>query len=445
MDTISPTIYSISRLNREARALIEESFPLLWVEGEISNLAAPRSGHLYFTLKDEFSQVRCAMFRMRAFHLPFKPANGQHIQARVRVSLYESRGDFQLAVDHMQPAGIGTLQQQLEVIQKRLQDEGLFEQQRKRPLPPHPQCIGVITSPTGAAIHDILTVLQRRNPMVSVILYPVAVQGEAAEQQLIEAIATANRRSECELLIIGRGGGSLEDLWCFNSEGVARAIATSRLPIVSAVGHEIDTTTADLVADLRAPTPSAAAELVVADIRLRHSQLQQLAERMASALTSQLHHHRTTLRWLQRQLRHPGHRLQEQGQRLDELELRQHHAMVRRLRQHSERYTSLQRRFESHPPQQILQQRQLHTQSLQIQLLKAIGRKVTHEQERLSSHAQALDLVSPLATLGRGYSITTTTDGTLLRQSHSVAIGETIRTQLANGTLTSQISEIHHD
>ncbi|MCW8983176.1 MAG: exodeoxyribonuclease VII large subunit, partial [Gammaproteobacteria bacterium] len=247
-------IYSVSQLNREARAQLEGHFPLIWVEGEISNLAKPRSGHIYFTLKDEFAQVRCAMFRMRATHLRFTPKEGQQVLTRVRVSLYENRGDYQLIVESMEEAGSGALQRAFEALKFKLQSEQLFSQELKQPIPDNPQTIGIVTSASGAAIRDILSVLARRNPAIRVIIYPTSVQGEMAAPEIVRAIESANRRDECDLLIVSRGGGSLEDLWPFNEERVARAIAASRLPIVSAVGHEVDVTISDLVADLRAPT-----------------------------------------------------------------------------------------------------------------------------------------------------------------------------------------------
>ncbi|HHA18093.1 MAG TPA: exodeoxyribonuclease VII large subunit, partial [Methylophaga sp.] len=258
-------IYAVSRLVREARVALEGSFPLLWVEGEISNLAMPASGHIYFTLKDEAAQVRSAMFRNRNRQLRFKPENGMQVLLRVRVTLYEGRGEFQLVVEHMEEAGSGALQRAYEALKHRLGEEGLFDQEHKKPLPVLPEYIGVVSSPDGAAVHDILTVLKRRFPATNVILYPVAVQGADSITQIAKAIAEADQRGECDLLIVGRGGGSLEDLWSFNDERVARAIFDCRIPVISAVGHEVDFTIADFVADVRAPTPSAAAEIAVPD------------------------------------------------------------------------------------------------------------------------------------------------------------------------------------
>ena len=256
----SRDIFTVSRLNREARAVIEGSFPLLWVEGEISNLAQPASGHIYFTLKDAAAQVRCAMFRAKRMLLGFAPVNGQHVLVRARVSLYEGRGEFQLNVEHMEPAGEGALRLQLERLKQKLAAEGLFDESLKRPLPAFPHQVGIVTSPTGAAVRDLLSILRRRFPSLPVMVYPSKVQGEGAVEDLIAMLELANRRRECDVLVLARGGGPLEDLMAFNDEHLARAIRRSAIPVVTGVGHEIDLSIADLVADRRAATPSAAAE-----------------------------------------------------------------------------------------------------------------------------------------------------------------------------------------
>ena len=284
-------VYTVSELNRLARQLLEQDLPRMWVSGEISNLARPASGHLYFSLKDERAQIRCALFRGASRGGSFMPANGMQVLARGRVSLYEPRGDYQLIVDHLEPAGEGLLRRRLEELKQKLAAAGLFDAARKRPLPALPGAIGVITSPSGAAVRDILHILKRRFPAIPVIIYPVQVQGEQAKFDIVKAFETAARRAECEVLILARGGGSLEDLWAFNEEIVAQAIADSPIPVISGVGHEIDFTIADLVADVRAPTPSGAAELVVPDSRdwLRH--LQALERRTVLAATRTLARH----------------------------------------------------------------------------------------------------------------------------------------------------------
>src|SRR6187399_1267598 len=256
-------VYSVSRLNKEVRLLLESGLPVLWLEGELSNFAAPASGHWYFSLKDNTAQVRCAMWRQRNTQVRFKPKDGMAVLVRARVGLYEPRGEYQLLIEHLEEAGVGALKREFEKLKARLAAEGLFAAERKRPLPAVPRRIGVVSSPTGAAIHDILRVLRARFPAARVLLYPTAVQGAAAVPEIVRAIEAASRRQDCEVLLIARGGGSLEDLWCFNDERVARAIAACRVPTVSGVGHEVDVTIADFVADLRAPTPSAAAEMAV--------------------------------------------------------------------------------------------------------------------------------------------------------------------------------------
>jgi exodeoxyribonuclease VII large subunit len=435
-------IYSVSRLNREARALLEGSLPLLWLEGEISNLARPRSGHLYFTLKDEFAQVRCAMFRMRATNITFTPRDGMQILARVRVSLYEPRGDYQLVVEHMEEAGDGALRRAFDALKQRLLQEGLFEEGRKRPLPTLPSTIGVVTSPSGAAIRDILTVLQRRFPAIRVVIYPVAVQGEGAGREIAEAIRLAAKRAECEVLIVGRGGGSLEDLWAFNEELVARAIHDSPIPVVSAVGHEVDVSIADFAADVRAATPSAAAELLSPDASQLQIKVAALQQRMHQAMRRGQQQRRLQLEGVGKRLRHPGQRLQQIAQRLDELEWRLTHARRNQLRHRQAALATLQSRLQRHAPQSQLQRLQTRRQSLQSRLHRAIRDRVAEEKTRLGLQVRTLEAVSPLATLHRGYAIVTReTDGALIEQSTQVEPGARIRARLAAGELLCLVEE----
>jgi exodeoxyribonuclease VII large subunit len=435
-------IYSVSRLNREARALLEGSLPLLWLEGEISNLARPRSGHLYFTLKDEFAQVRCAMFRMRATNITFTPRDGMQILARVRVSLYEPRGDYQLVVEHMEEAGDGALRRAFDALKQRLLQEGLFEEGRKRPLPTLPSTIGVVTSPSGAAIRDILTVLQRRFPAIRVVIYPVAVQGEGAGREIAEAIRLAAKRAECEVLIVGRGGGSLEDLWAFNEEVVARAIHDSPIPVVSAVGHEVDVSIADFAADVRAATPSAAAELLSPDASQLQIKVAALQQRMHQAMRRGQQQRRLQLEGVGKRLRHPGQRLQQIAQRLDELEWRLTHARRNQLRHRQAALATLQSRLQRHAPQSQLQRLQTRRQSLQSRLHRAIRDRVAEEKTRLGLQVRTLEAVSPLATLHRGYAIVTReTDGALIEQSTQVEPGARIRARLAAGELLCLVEE----
>lgn len=449
-ESISPQslreVYTVSRLNREARAVLEGNFPLLWVEGEISNLTRPRSGHIYFSLKDEFAQVRCAMFRMRAMHLSFSPKDGNHVVARVRVGLYEPRGDFQLVVDHMEEAGDGALRRAFEALKQRLGKEGLFDESRKRPLPALPRRIGVITSPSGAAIRDILTVLKRRFPAIPVVIYPVAVQGEGAGREIAEAIRLAGKRKECDVLIVGRGGGSLEDLWAFNEEVVARAIYDSPIPVVSAVGHEVDFTIADFVADVRAPTPSAAAELLSPDREAWLTRLQRVEGRLVQVLLQQLRHRGQQLQWLGKRLKHPGRRLQENAQRLDELEMRLAQAQRNRIRHMHARLETLQAQLERHSPISRLYQLQQAQQDLSRRLKQSIRLRLEQLNQRLVTQAHALETVSPLATLGRGYAIVTTAKyDKVLHRSNAVNVGDMVRARLHHGRLLCRVEEIENE
>jgi exodeoxyribonuclease VII large subunit len=435
-------VYSISRLNREARALLEGSFPLLWVEGEISNLARPRSGHLYFTLKDEFAQVRCAMFRMRAGNIKFIPRDGTQVMARVRVSLYENRGDFQLIVDHMEEAGDGALRRAFDELKQRLQNEGLFEEARKRSLPTLPTTIGVVTSPSGAAIRDILTVLRRRFPAIRVVIYPVAVQGEGAGAEIAEAIRLADKRDECDVLIVGRGGGSLEDLWAFNEEVVARAIYDSPIPVVSAVGHEVDFSISDFVADVRAPTPSAAAELLSPDAAQWQVRFEAMRQRVQQAIVRQQQQAQKELEGLRARLRHPGQRLQQMAQRLDELELRLSHTRRHQLERRQARLGQLVARLQRHAPQAQLQRLQSRQQGLEGRLHQAMQEGLMASKNRLGLAVRTLEAVSPLATLHRGYAIVTReADGALIEQSKQVEPGQQIRAQLSEGELLCRVEE----
>ena len=334
-------VYSVARLNREARMLLESGLGMIWVQAEVSNFSRPASGHWYFSLKDRDAQLRCAMFRQRNVLARFTPREGQLVLARGRVSLYEPRGDYQLLVEHLEDAGAGALQRAFEELSARLAAEGLFALERKRPLPAAPARVGVITSPTGAAIRDILHVLAQRFPAAAVLIYPVPVQGAAAAPAIAAALDLAGERAECEVLILARGGGSLEDLWAFNDERVARAMARCTLPIVAGIGHETDVTIADFVADVRAPTPTAAAQLVVPDRRVWLQRLALLAQRFGSAMRRKLADDAVQLRSRHERLQraHPGARLAQHVQRLDEFELRLRRALDAQLRA---AHTSLQ-------------------------------------------------------------------------------------------------------
>ncbi|HHJ15782.1 MAG TPA: exodeoxyribonuclease VII large subunit [Gammaproteobacteria bacterium] len=436
-------IFSVSRLNREARALLEGGFPRLWVEGEISNLARPASGHLYFTLKDARAQVSCALFRNRALRLDFTPENGTQVLLQAQVSLYEARGNYQLIVDRMEAAGDGALRRAFEVLKAKLYAEGLFDPDRKQPLPELPRCIGVVTSPGGAAIRDVLTVLGRRFPAIPVIIYPTQVQGDGAAAQIVRALQRAGERADCDVLLLTRGGGSLEDLWPFNEETVARAVYACPLPVVSAVGHEIDTVISDYVADARAATPSAAAELLSPDQNELAARVRQLENRLLTLTRQHLQSAAEQLERLTQRIQqsHPGRRLQQQAQRLDELDARLRRGWQYRLARQQARLDALRNRLEHCNPQQQLQRLAARTAQLAQQLEYCINKQVAQRHEKLAVLARALDAVSPLATLQRGYSITLRRrDAAVLQDAREVSAGEQLETRLANGRIFSQVT-----
>ena len=435
-------IFTVSRLNAEVRLLLENEMGIVWLVGEISNFSAPVSGHWYFTLKDARAQVKCAMFRGNNRHVSFKPVNGNQVLVKARLSLYEPRGDYQLIIESMQPEGDGRLQQQFEELKMKLAAEGLFAQTSKQTLPEHPKCVGVVTSKTGAALFDILDVLKRRDPSLPVIVYPTLVQGEDAAIQIAQAIGCANSRNECDVLIVGRGGGSLEDLWCFNNEILARTIAASQIPIISAVGHEVDVTIADFVADMRAPTPSAAAELVSRDNSHKAQGLVAHEQKLHAALRYYFAEQKQALRQLQHRLekQHPNQQLQRQSQQLDELDGRLQRAMQRFIAQHQQKIERQLHRIQLHSPAKRLSAQQASLARVEQKLLDAMDRKLLTSRHQLALAAEKLDTVSPLATLKRGYSITQTEKGDVVQSTQDVKTGDTLITRLANGELRSTVN-----
>ncbi|WP_456373319.1 exodeoxyribonuclease VII large subunit [Thiolapillus sp.] len=437
-------IWSVSRLNSEIRAVLEGSFPLLWVEGEISNLATPRSGHSYFSLKDEHAQVRCALFRNKRRLLRFQPKDGDRVLLRARISLYEARGDFQLLVEHMEPAGEGALQRAFEELKAKLEDEGLFDTRHKKTLPAFPRCVGVVTSPTGAALRDILQILKRRFPGLPVIVYPTLVQGERAAEEISRSLKLADERKDCDLLILARGGGSLEDLSAFNDETLARTIAALDTPLISAIGHETDFTIADFVADRRAPTPSAAAELATPDSIQLRQQLQVLAGRLQLAMRRLLQEKRQRLEHNHHRLRmlHPLRQIHEQQQRLDELGMRMETAMHNRLRQQRQLLSGLQSRLQLLSPTQRLNSLETSLRQQRKQLQVVMEHQLSRHRLQLESLSRELHAVSPLQTLARGYSITTEADSDrVITRSDQVSTGTRLRTRLAQGELLSRVVE----
>jgi exodeoxyribonuclease VII large subunit len=435
-------VYTVSRLNREVRSVLERALSVIWVEGELSNFSQPASGHWYFSLKDRGAQLRCAMFRMHNSLVGFTPRDGAHLLLRGRLSVYEARGEYQLIVEHLEEAGVGALKREFERLKTRLAAEGLFALERKRSLPRFPQRIGVITSPSGAALHDILKILARRFPPAAVLIYPAPVQGAAAVPALIAALAAAGARAECDVLILARGGGSLEDLWAFNDERLARAITASPLPVVAAVGHEIDFTIADFVADVRAPTPSAAAELVVPDRATCLESLARAGERLALAMRRELRAIALRVAGAQRRLAlvHPGVRLQQQTQRLDDLTVRLGGATRSRVQREHLRLAELHRRLNARSPDRLLEQQRSRHQDLWLRLRHAANARIGVAAQRLALAQRGLNGVSPLATLSRGFAIVTRADGALVTDAAAVAPGEEIEARLARGILLARVT-----
>lgn len=441
-------IYTVSQLNRETSRLLGEHFLTILVEGEVSNLSMPASGHIYFSLKDANAQIRCAMFRNQQRRLSFKPENGKQVIVKAEVSLYEPRGDYQLIVEHIEEAGDGQLRRAFDALKLKLSAEGLFDAANKRSLPVLPKAIGVITSPSGAAIRDILTVLQRRFAAIPVIVYPTAVQGSNAQHEIASAIATANKLEQCDVLILARGGGSLEDLWAFNEEKVARAIYASAIPIISGIGHETDFTIADFVADLRAATPSAAAEHASPDQQHWLSRFLSLESRLQQLLERKLQQKQQTLDWISKRLQqqHPGQRLARNRQRMTELESRLQRAIQARLRRHADIMTAKKAKLWQHNPIITINKYQQRQDYLHQRLINASQRRLEQLNQRLLQASQTLHAVSPLATLNRGYALAVLVpSGQIIRSSAQLRPGDLVQTRLAQGRFTSQVKDIEPD
>ncbi|MBY6186163.1 exodeoxyribonuclease VII large subunit [Marinobacter hydrocarbonoclasticus] len=437
------TVLTVSALNRQIKALLEQQWGRVWLSGEISNLAMPASGHWYFTLKDDRSQLRCAMFRSRTARVGFRPEHGMQVLVRANLTMYEPRGDLQLVVESMQPAGDGLLQQRFEALKMQLASEGLFAMDAKQSLPHPIKRLGVITSASGAAIQDVLSVLKRRDPMLEVIIYPTQVQGAEATAQICQALHTANARNEVDALLLTRGGGSLEDLWCFNEEAVARAIYQSQLPVVSAVGHEVDTTIADYVADLRAPTPSAAAELLSQDAGLRLDRLGRDHQRLIQAVSGQLRGQQQRLTLLATRLNasHPSRKLDQHAQRLDELNLRLDRAMANQLNYRQQRMERLEARLNRFHPTPRLANLSQQLNGLDHRLNRAMGQHLHQHKLTLASRVAALEAVSPLAVLSRGYSILQDEQGQTIKASGQVTVGQRLTARLHQGTLGLKVTD----
>jgi len=436
-------VYSVSQLTAELRGALERGFPLLRVEGEVSNLSAPRSGHLYFTLKDQHAQIRCAWFRNKRMLSRYAPQDGDQVLVRARISLFEPRGDLQLLIESVEPSGAGALQLAFEQLKAKLQQEGLFDQQRKKPLPTFPRRIGLVTSPTGAVIRDMLHVLKRRCPCIEVLVFPVPVQGANAVAEICEALRLADARSDCDLLILARGGGSLEDLAAFNDEAVARTLASLRIPVIAAIGHETDFSIADFVADRRAPTPSAAAELASPLARDLSNRFGELAQRLLRALRGSLRQHTQRLEHLARQQRllHPLTRLRREQQRLDQLTLQLERAMQSSLAERRGARQQLLARLNAVSPARRIQSAEERRQRAVQGLQRALRLLLKGRRDNLAGLSGQLHALSPLATLARGYSITRDSAGRVLTDPHSVRPGARLYTQLAQGRIESEVIE----
>lgn len=438
-------VISVSQLNRTARRLLEGEFPTLWVEGEISNFSRPGSGHWYFTLKDEKAQLRCAMFVNRNRLLRFQPENGMNVVVRGRISLYEGRGEFQMVAEFIEESGDGALLRAFEKLKQQLFAEGLFDEECKRPLPQLPRHIGIVTSPRGAAIADVLHVLERRFPALSVTILPVQVQGEMSPQQIVRALELANQYNESpfDLLLLTRGGGSLEDLWAYNTEKVARAIFESKIPVVAAIGHEVDVTIADFVADVRAPTPSAAAEIITPDATRWQTAFSRIERQLAGHLNRNLKRLEERLRHLRSRLQHPGRQVAEHKRLVASLQIRLNATITASLSQTHQRLKLADSRLST--PERKLVDHNQHLIRVQERLQRISESKVAGAHEQLRHLATRLNAVSPLATLERGYAIVTDNNDHVLVDPSRVAAGDTINARLQHGRIVATVDEIHHD
>jgi exodeoxyribonuclease VII large subunit len=434
-------ILTPSQLNTLARDLLEGAFPAIWVEGELGGVARPASGHLYFSLKDERAQVRCAMFRPKSSWLKFQPRDGLRVLARGRLTLYEARGDYQLVLDHMEEAGEGALRRALEELKAKLAAEGLFDPARKRPLPAFPRRIGLLTSPSGAVVRDVLSVLARRLPLAEIEVLPVPVQGTTAAAQIRGMLARAIQSERYDVLLIARGGGSLEDLWAFNDEQLARAIAASPIPVVSAIGHETDFSLSDFAADLRAPTPSVAAELLVPDRTDLRTRLSGFSRALASSHDNRQRQalQRADRAWLRLQALHPQARFALLRRREAELKQRLDANLLRSLEQRIARLRHAGAVLRGSRPERRLEQLRERLVALRGRPLSAVARQLQHDTLRLRGLARSLETVSPLATVARGYAILRREDGRIVRGTADAPVGSALDATVADGRLKLRV------
>ena len=436
----SPTIYKVSDLTNEMRRLMEASYPEIWIEGELSSLSTPASGHLYFSLKDSQSQLRCAMFKGRASINRYRPKAGDLVRVRAKISVYPARGDLQCIVQHIEEAGEGLLQRRFEELKQSLNQQGLFDQSQKKSIPTHPKHIGIITSPSGAAVKDVLSTLKRRCPAIPVTIYSAVVQGDNASKSIIEAIANAVQHQQCDVLILSRGGGSIEDLWCFNEEQLAHTIFRCPIPIVSGVGHEVDVTISDLVADLRAPTPTAAAELISPDNSHLLTSLQSIHYRLPRLMERILQHSSQQVDMSAKKLVHPSLQLSRKRTALGSTSKRLRQAMLRNNGLYQNKLEQSEKRFRS--PLRLIEQKSHKTASLTQRLKLSQKNQFTQLSQQFNSLGEQLNLVSPLATINRGFSIARDQNDAILRTTEQVKIKQNIEVQLSDGTLDCIVTDI---
>ncbi len=434
-------VLSVRELNLAAKQLIEGGLPLMWVRGEISNFVSAASGHWYFSLKDEAAQVRCVMFRHKSQYLDFRPANGMQVEVLALATLYEARGDFQLTLEKMRPAGLGALYEAFERLKTKLEGEGLFDAERKRDLPLLPKQIGIVTSLQAAALRDVLRTLANRMPSVPVLLYPTPVQGEGAGQKIAQAIRTASQRAECDVLIVCRGGGSIEDLWAFNEEVVARAIAASHVPVVSGVGHETDFTIADFVADLRAATPTAAAQAVVPDRAELRQRLAQQHRHLQRAAMRQFEQRMQQVDYLQRRLVHPAQRIRQQSEVLSALQQRLRISQANAAQQRQWRWSALWQRLRGMRPDILRLREQQANQARHLNA--AMRRTLDRHDARLLALQQHLQHLDPQQVLARGYSMVRDAQGNIVASSERIAPGDKLDITFAQGGARAVVQEKH--
>ena len=439
-------IISVSEINRRAKSILEENFPFVWIQGEVSNFFSAASGHWYFSLKDESSEIRCAMFANKSHRITFEPKNGDHLVLNGTLSIFEGRGQYQIIVEHIELAGEGALLKAFEELKKKLLTEGLFDNSLKKKLPSYPRSIAVVTSPDGAVIQDIINVLSRRSPFFNLTVVPTLVQGEKAAPLICEALDKASNLENIDLIILARGGGSIEDLWAFNNEEVARAIVNCPIPLVSAIGHETDFTISDFVADIRAPTPSIAAEIISQPYSELKETLEGYQSYLLKSVESQFDSQRTRITNLIKRIRHPGDKLREIGQKVDYLETALIQEMHQKVSFKKNQLNLSQLSLQQNSPQNKVKEAKVYLQNASKDLLKAFNLKIERKRKLLGELVATIEAVSPLSVLARGYSIISTEpEGKILSSSNQVKIGQTISAVLNKGSIKAEVKSKDKD